>query len=86
MNMPGERFRHARFKTGDAGDKIYVETNQTVENAPNNGILKLNNKEVREKYIKAVSDIKNNIDDSLPMEEKAMQAFAARNRIRTEAI
>lgn len=45
----------------------------------------MSNKEVREQYIKAVSNIKNNIDDSLPIEEKARKAFEERNRLRTEA-
>lgn len=58
---------------------------KNVANAGESGTIKLNNREVRKKYIEAVSNIKNNIDSSLPMEEKAKMAFEARNRIRTQA-
>lgn len=58
---------------------------KNVANAGESGTIKLSNREVRKKYIEAVSNIKNNIDSSLPMEEKAKMAFEARNRIRTQA-
>ena len=58
---------------------------KNVANAGESGTIKLSNREVRKKYIEAVSNIKNNIYSSLPMEEKAKMAFEARNRIRTQA-
>lgn len=58
---------------------------KNIANAGKSGTIKLSNREVREKYIEAVSNIKNNIDPSLSMEERARKAFEARNRIRTQA-
>lgn len=58
---------------------------KNVAKVDQSGTIKLSNREVREKYIEAVSNIKNSIDSSLPMEEKAKIAFEARNRIRTQA-
>lgn len=49
------------------------------------GIVKMSNKEVRQWYLENVSKIVDNIDDALPIEEKARKAFEARNKIRTEA-
>ena len=58
---------------------------KNIANSVQSSIIKLGNREVREKYIEAVANIKNNIDSSLPMEERARQAFEARNNIRTQA-
>lgn len=58
---------------------------ETLEKGVQSSKIKLSNTEVRKRYVQAVADIKNNIDSSLPMEEKAKMAFEARNRIRTQA-
>lgn len=58
---------------------------ETLEKGVQSSKIKLSNIEVRKRYVQAVADIKNNIDSSLPMEEKARKAFEARNRIRTQA-
>ena len=58
---------------------------ETLEKGVQSSKIKLSNTEVRKRYVQAVADIKNNIDSSLPMEEKARKAFEARNRIRTQA-
>lgn len=50
-----------------------------------NSIFKADNKAVREWYISSIEKIHDSIDQSLPMEEKARQAFDMRNRIKTEA-
>lgn len=56
-----------------------------IEKSTKSVIIKLSNREVREQYIDMVSKIKDSIDDSLPIEEKARHAFEARNRMRTKA-
>ena len=58
---------------------------EILENAGKSSTIKLTNKEVRKRYIDKVSNIKDEIDSSLPMEEQAKQAFEARNKIRDEA-
>lgn len=50
----------------------------------NNGIGKTN-KEVRDWYVSNVSLIKDSIDNTLSMEEQSIQAFNARNELRTAA-
>ena len=56
-----------------------------LANGVENGTIKLSNIDVRKKYIEEVSKIKGTIDNNLPIEQQARQAFEARNRIRTEA-
>ena len=52
----------------------------------NSGIIKKRtSREVREWYISEVSNIPNAIDETLPLEEKARQAFEKRNLIRSKA-
>lgn len=58
---------------------------QPLENVGKSSTIRLSNIDVRKKYIEEVSQIKDNIDSTLPIEEQARQAFEARNRIRTEA-
>lgn len=65
--------------------KKYLKAAETVENAGESGIIKMGNAEVRKWYLDSVSHIPDEIDQSLPMVEKAKKAFEARNRIRTEA-
>lgn len=63
-----------------------AKINTLLTNNDNNGaIIKLNNKDVREWYVDKVSHIVDSIDDSLPIAERAREAFEARNAIRTEA-
>lgn len=57
----------------------------TLDKSKNGGIIKSDNYTVRKWYINNVSKIADSIDTSLPIEERAMQAFDARNLIRTEA-
>ncbi len=56
-----------------------------LENSGKSGIIKKGNREVRQWYKDSVSRIRDSIDESLPIEDQAKQAFEARNRIRTEA-
>lgn len=63
---------------------IERNSGKTLEKIENSGIIRLDNKSVREWYIHAVSIIKRNISTS-DVEERAKQAFAARNRIRIVA-
>ena len=64
-----------------------VVENGTVPltNNSNSGRMSLNNTEVRKQYIYEVSKIAENIDENLPTEERAKQAYEARNAIRTAA-
>ncbi len=65
--------------------------NGSVISSAHSGIIKsgstgkLPNKEVRDWYVSKVSEIKDSIDKSLPLDEQAMQAFNARNELRTTA-
>lgn len=65
--------------------KLPESSTVTVENSSESSTIKLSNEDVRKLYIEKVSQIKDNIDSSLPIEEQAKQAFEARNEIRTEA-
>jgi len=56
-----------------------------VAESKKDGTIKLRNVDVRKWYIEEVSLIANSIDPTLSVEKRAMQAFEARNRIRTEA-
>lgn len=58
---------------------------KTLDKSKNGGIIKSDNYAVRKWYIDNVSKIADVVDTSLPIEEKARQAFEARNLIRTEA-
>lgn len=49
------------------------------------GIIKKSNREVRQWYIDNVSKIVDDIDQNFSIEEKAKQAFYARNNIRSRA-
>lgn len=66
-------------------EKKYLKAAETVEKSGESGIIKMGNVEVRKWYLDSVSHIPDSIDQNLPMVEKAQKAFAARNRIRTEA-
>lgn len=56
-----------------------------LTNSSNNGIILMGNQDVRNWYVDKVSKIHDEIDKSLPLEQRAKQAFEARNKIRTEA-
>lgn len=56
-----------------------------LTNLTSNGIIRENNVSVRQWYVENVSKIKESIDDTLPIEEKARQSFEKRNEIRTQA-
>lgn len=58
---------------------------KALENYGKSDIIKLDNKNVREWYINAVSEIQGSIDTTLTIEEQARFAFSERNRIRTTA-
>lgn len=60
-------------------------TGKTLKKQGESGTIKLGNTEVRKWYLNSVSHIPDSIDQSLPMIEKALLAYEARNRIRTEA-
>ena len=61
------------------------EIEKKLNNHAKNDIIKLSNVEVREWYLREVSKIKDDIDPSLPIEEKAKLAFKKRNAIRSKA-
>jgi len=65
--------------------KAINEYNKPLEKIGKSSKIKLSNIDVRKKYIEEVSKIKGTIDNNLPIEQQARQAFEARNRIRTEA-
>ena len=48
-------------------------------------VKKFSNEEVRRMYVDQVSKIHESIDPSLPLEERALLAFEARNSLRTQA-
>ncbi len=79
----GEQRSNYTQKVMDVLDGAFSK--KTIENHEGNGIISLSNIEVRKRYIEAVSSIKNNINPSLPIEERARLAFEERNRIRSEA-
>lgn len=56
-----------------------------LENSESNGIIRLDNKTVREWYINATAKIKDSIVPSFTFEEKAKHAFGVRNRMRVIA-
>ena len=64
---------------------IEREKSRNIDLSGGNGIFKADNKAVREWYVSSIERIHDSIDQSLPMEEKARQAFEIRNRIKTEA-
>lgn len=67
-------------------NKANIENSENLlTNSSNSGTIKADNTTVRKWYIDNVSKIADDIDQSLPIEERAKQAFEARNRIRTEA-
>ena len=65
--------------------KVVDEIQKDLTNTSKSDITKMSNVAVRLWYIEQVSKIADSIDESLPIEEKARQAFEARNKIRTEA-
>lgn len=56
-----------------------------LTNSEKDGIISTDNINVRKWYLENVSKISDSIDPNLSIEEKAKQAFAARNAIRTKA-
>lgn len=64
---------------------VEQEKSRIIDLSAENSIFKADNKAVREWYISSIEKIHDSIDQSLPMEEKARQAFDMRNRIKTEA-
>lgn len=66
--------------------KEQITPKKNVAKSENSGIIeKKSNREVREWYISEVSNIPNTIDETLPLEEQARQAFEKRNLIRSKA-
>lgn len=63
----------------------WKKKDNSFENIAGSSKIKLSNIDVRKKYIEEVSQIPDNIDKDLPIEERAKKAFELRNRIRTEA-
>lgn len=63
----------------------WKKKDNSLENIAGSSKIKLSNIDVRKKYIEEVSQIPDNIDKDLPIEERAKKAFELRNRIRTEA-
>lgn len=75
-------------KTDVSGENTDKADNEqiSVENSEKGGIIEQkSNREVREWYVSEVSNILNTIDEMLPLEEKAKQAFEKRNQIRSRA-
>ena len=64
---------------------IEREKARSIDLSKGNVIFEEDNRKVREWYISSISKIHDSIDQSLPMEEKARQAFEMRNRIKSEA-
>ena len=63
-----------------AGKKKVILTNNSKSDK-----MQMGAKDVRKWYVEEVSKIVDNIDKTLPIEQRAKQAFEARNTIRTEA-
>lgn len=63
----------------------WKKKDNSLENIAGSSKIKLSNIDVRKKYIEEVSQIPDNINKDLPIEERAKKAFELRNRIRTEA-
>lgn len=88
--IEAKNYKEFQKKYTKAAEQVRISAQKmnnqdTLEKSAKSGTMKLNNKEVRVKYLEEVSKIKDGIDSSLPMEEQAKLAFEARNRIRTEA-
>lgn len=66
----------------ERADQIKKNPKKALEIFGNSDIIKLDNKNVRDWYVTAVSAIKDNIPESYTMEEKAIAAFNARDTIR----
>ena len=73
------------FQMKLAGNDTNKSSLEVLTNNVNNVILYDDNKKVRKEYVSEVSKIKDSIDESLPIEEQARQAFEARNTIRDKA-
>ena len=67
------------------GEVVSRNSAQPLTNSANSSKMSLSNEAVRKAYIAEVAKIKDRIDKTLPPEEQAIQAFNARNAIRTEA-
>lgn len=69
-------------KLKERTDEIIKYPQKALEKSENSGIIKLDNKIVRDWYVKSVSRIKDYIGKNLTQEERARKAFNSRNRIR----
>ena len=79
-----ELIKQKGYSPKDALKHINGTSQKKSENGQN-GFTKLGNIAVRKWYKKNVSKIMNSIDPNLPLEEKSKQAFAMRNKLRTQA-
>lgn len=66
-------------------NKAAGKKKEALTNSSKSGKIQMGTKDVRKWYIEEVSKIVDNIDKTLPIEQRAKQAFEARNTIRTEA-
>ena len=66
-------------------NKAAKVNNSVTKSGAKSGKIGMNNQEVRKWYVDKVSNITEEIDKSLPIEQQAKQAFVTRNAIRTEA-
>ena len=66
-------------------EKLRAQKIKDLTNSVKSDTMKADNANVRKWYLDQVSKIVDSIDPTLPIAERAMQAFEARNRIRTEA-
>lgn len=78
-------FKENYLKANETLEKTGTYGKKTIDFSQEYSKIKLGNDVVREWYVKAVSKIMNRIPASLPLENRAIKAFNARNNLRTKA-
>lgn len=78
-------FKENYLKANEILEKTGTYGKKTIDFSQEYSKIKLGNDVVREWYVKAVSKIVNRVPASLPLENRAIKAFNARNNLRIKA-
>ncbi|MEG1576384.1 MAG: phage minor capsid protein [Clostridium sp.] len=77
--------RLTAYSLDESNKKMYKQRSIDIAKSDNTVIMKLSNKEVRDWYLNEIEKIPENIPMDASSTERAISAFEARNRIRTQA-
>ncbi|MEG0370264.1 MAG: hypothetical protein RR593_09710, partial [Hungatella sp.] len=77
--------RLTAYSLDESNKKMYKQRSIGIAKSDNTVIMKLSNKEVRDWYLNEIEKIPENIPMDASSTERAISAFEARNRIRTQA-